>query len=548
MHNKKYSLKIIYDRKIDILLFVLLIGLGIKYVFHIESFIDIYLYDESGYLYRGINLFQLGLPNAQLAPFYSLWYYILSLIVKDSISIYFLNLKILTTIIPVLLFLVFRRYRIPKLPSFLVAYFFLISSGNFLTFPKVSHFAISLILFSILISTFSKKSNLKLAIIIIGALFSSYVRPELFLSFIILLIYYVFKIIMNKTNFREFKTNIILGLTILLSFIVVGIPFINGNRGFDAFSQHFALNWVKWNNSKLSPMTNTGEIINQSFGKINSVWGALISNYKLFFKHILDNISWIKFDFMNLFNHTSILLPNYSRFSNLESLSIIVTILLFAGYKIYISKTSMLNYIKNNLKERKELFIICFVYIIPVFLSVIIIYPSAHYLIMMSTILMIILLSLLYSPSKVKPQIGNIKFLLLIIFSIALIILTPHSSKLIRLHDNQYNLSVIKYLRSLNIKTKVNLLEAEGGYNIYLGSNYNRVPEYAKNTNFNEFLIQKNINMIILSGTLSTYNKFSSDSSWLYFIDNYNKYGFSKKEISNNGIVIFIKKSLKVNK
>ena len=70
----------------------ILLILGFKYLYGFERFVDIALYDESNYLYHGINLFQSGFPNAQLSPFYSAWYYFLSLFQSDNIKLYYSKL------------------------------------------------------------------------------------------------------------------------------------------------------------------------------------------------------------------------------------------------------------------------------------------------------------------------------------------------------------------------------------------------------------------------------------------------------------------------
>jgi hypothetical protein len=86
-------------------------------------------------------------------------------------------------------------------------------------------------------------------------------------------------------------------------------------------------------------------------------------------------------------------------------------------------------------------------------------------------------------------------------------------------------------------------LEAEGGFHIYLGHNFHRVRENSKkkNENFNSFLINNRINMIVLSDKLLTDNRFKDDPQWKYFLNNFSLYGFSKYNIPNSQRILLVK-------
>jgi hypothetical protein len=95
----------------------------------------------------------------------------------------------------------------------------------------------------------------------------------------------------------------------------------------------------------------------------------------------------------------------------------------------------------------------------------------------------------------------------------------------------QPNLNTIKFLRSLEIKTPVHILEAQGGYGIYVGRNYNRVAEYDKNANFCSFVHDTQIDMVVLSDGLRSDDRFFNDPEWLLFIEDPGKFGFIHLDI-----------------
>jgi len=186
---KKLTEKILKNKE-DIILFLLLLCIGIKYVYDIGSYLDIELQDETLYLRNGTFLLRKGLPSSQWAPVYSIWYFLLSAFNTDSITLYFFNFQILTLILPLLLYAFLRTKHVTQIIAFLIGFFFLISSGNILVHPKVTHFALLLIACSFFLFSLTKKYLFRWSFIIIGSLLSAYVRPELFISFIFITVFF----------------------------------------------------------------------------------------------------------------------------------------------------------------------------------------------------------------------------------------------------------------------------------------------------------------------------------------------------------------------
>ena len=97
----------------------------------------------------------------------------------------------------------------------------------------------------------------------------------------------------------------------------------------------------------------------------------------------------------------------------------------------------------------------------------------------------------------------------------------------------QPNLKTIRFLRSFDLAIPINVLEAEGGYGIYVGKNYNRIAEYDKRLPFGELLVKKSIDMIVLSDRLSKDVRFRDDPQWHSFINGPSSFGFTRVEIPN---------------
>ena len=74
--------------------------------------------------------------------------------------------------------------------------------------------------------------------------------------------------------------------------VLWGVPMIHGgNRSITAFGQHFSLNWVRWENSSLSPWGDSRRVMSVVFGDASSILECVISNPKAMVKHILSNIT-----------------------------------------------------------------------------------------------------------------------------------------------------------------------------------------------------------------------------------------------------------------
>src|SRR5215217_4847490 len=171
------------------MLFLLLAGL--KFTYRLPSILDIDLLDESGYLYKGVRLITDGVPSAENAPLYAAWYYMLSLLQPDRVALYFLNYKALTVLPPILVFFLLRRYGLSTLAGVIISGLFLVSAANLPVMPKPNHFALIIILLSLIAATYTKRDTLAILLVSIGTLVCSYVRPEFFLTYLLILMLYV---------------------------------------------------------------------------------------------------------------------------------------------------------------------------------------------------------------------------------------------------------------------------------------------------------------------------------------------------------------------
>ena len=514
----------------DLFFCMVLFFASLKYVYGIRKIFDIVMYDESSYLFSGYHLLEKGFPDGQQAPLYAVWYFILSQFQPNKIELFYLNFQVLAIVTPIIFYLLLRRYKLHIMASIIISFLFMISFSNLPLSPKVSNFALLVILMFFILATYAKKIFSYIGIVSFGSLLASFIRPELFIAYLLLIFVYV-SLIFIKT--KEFKISDLMFFVVflILSFFLlwgIGLP-LKGGRENAAIIQHFAVNWVEWSGSELSGWTDSIEIFKQNFGDSDSFLSMLKNNPFMLFKHLGSNILKVPYNaFGLLFVHSTIFFPR--DFFILESVLLILLIIIY----IFIKRKKIKYNIFKKINSQKRLLVSAIIYLFPVCLALLLIYPRFHYLVLSNT-LVVIVISVLCVSNQIKDKLNK----QLLFVGIILIAISPNAidafayKKSIgkRLGDLS-NVKTINFISSLNISKEVNILEAEGGYHYYLEENFKRVAEYYKNNqSFNTFRQEYNISMIVLTEKLMNDSRLKNDVEWKYFLENYEKIGFKMVDI-----------------
>jgi hypothetical protein len=540
--------------KIDIILLCFLIIATIKLTYSIETILDIALDDESFYLRNGARLIKYGLQAAQYSPLYTIWYYLLSLLEKNNIQLYYLNYKVLISSTTIALYLYLRRIRVAPAISAVASFLYLISAGNSIL-PWISHFALLVLFLFLIIATFAKSKGSYYCIVGIGLLMVSLVRPEYFISFILIFLIFLFFIL------RKFKTGIkprpdLLRLFFFLLitqglFYIFGNP-LSGNRSWLTFGQHFSRNFVSWNNIPINGFINWEQIVKSVFGDANTIIGAAISNSREFLRHVLYNavhyipasLAILLVGFQNFMPQSADSLIRCSEFLFLLALS-----LYLFKKKSEVTKTA-------NRETINRLRILILVLSVPILLSVLIMYPRMHYLIIQEALVIVALsyfISNAFEDNAKVKQAGQLRSFML---GLLILGLTPNlvsgwffmpNELAKRQNTNRatlQNLNTLEFINSLKITEKVNLLEEGVRYIAFLGDNYKSIPDFYKKEPFNNFIRNYRINMIVLDENLEQDKRFVDDNEFKAFLENPQLLGFIKLSIPHTRKYLFVKDKL----
>lgn len=558
MENSKIMLKssvLIQLRKhiIDIIFVIALTLYGLKLTYGIESFIDIELFDETIYLSKGLQLPSQGLPSSAYAPLYAIWYYFLSHFANRATDLFYLNYKLLIILPVVLLYLYQRTLAIPNFLALGSAFLFL--NSKFINInPKPTHFALVVLLtFLISIRLAPNQSTWRYVLLAVAFLFLSFIRPEYFLSFLLVAIYFLYqhlKRIRGNTNLslivkNSYKEVITLILISGLLIGIFGLPIATHNdetsRTWIAFCQHFAYLWLIRNpDVNLNPYTDCDTIISMVFGSSQSFTAAIAANPQEFLTHLFIN-------FLSYFDHfVTVLLVDFQDYGTTFNRLIRHTeFILFLGVLGFIiAKFRPQKYaLFSNFDEALK--VAYFVTIIPTFIVSILINPRFHYLVIQSALTFVVItysFANIISNGRFKLRSIVLLKVAVIFTTIALFFLTPNLAhgwcilpnaclveRHIKVSQNPLKTaSTIAFIQSLNLSPNqpINFLEAEGGIAVYLSNKYQYVAHYEKQENFQSFLQNNNINMILITENLLKDTRYRDDREFKEVIQQPQEFGF----------------------
>jgi hypothetical protein len=500
--------------KADLLIVTIILIGSLKFTLGVQNSIDVWLYDESTFLYDGIKLASNGFRPAEEQPLYSIWYWIVSLFEANRINLYYLNLKLMTILPPILAYILLRINRVSIPVSLIISWLLLVVPANWYTMPKGSHFALILILAALIVISSRSRSFLWTSLFVsISALMVSYARPEYFLTYLlsVLLVALAVGLEYKKLERRHLAGLIACGLASAILLGVLGLP-ISGSRSMGAFRNLFSYNWISWTGSDMSPWTNSREIASRNFGRAQNIPEAFANNPKVFLRHVTCNIRELPKASARL-----ALPPFLPKDIPSERVAELLIIGLFVAN---------ISRVRKNLLEYKRSLIFVALFLPPGLFSIVLLWPRDNYILIPLVLTSIAMTILAGSRTFEQKQVNYKGLLLLGLFVIAV---TPYFTALYG--SEQPTLHTIRFIQSLRIEKSVNLLEAEGGFDMYLSDNFHRVAEYDKDIGFNRFISDRNINMIVVTTTLLRDTRFRNDIEWLNFLTDYPKFGYLQMDI-----------------
>jgi hypothetical protein len=275
-------------RKIGLgLLPIMFLVAGFLYYTHnFPRCFDIWLWDETEYMYQGQQSGPIAFSSYEWAPLYSLFYRTISLFVPDPMHLYMAG-SILILFAAYLLgaVSVLLLSGNPILTVMLTA--LSVFSGIYLTWPRVSFAAIALLALAIPFALHFRRFCDKAAILVVAAFLVTFIRPEFISSL------YLLSIIATASFLAALRTELKGGLghsgvlsarlrVPVLSLAAVAVLSIvwtfpipkGGTRAFIAFGQHYALRYVNDHQLATDPWLQWEQIMAGEFPGARTVGAA----------------------------------------------------------------------------------------------------------------------------------------------------------------------------------------------------------------------------------------------------------------------------------
>lgn len=526
---------------IELFYVLVLVLICLKLSYKIPDVMDIRFHDETIYLGRGIT-FSVSYLFAD-GFIYLTWYKLLSFFVADTINLYYFNYIVLLFINPLLIYILLRKMRQGRFISAVFSIFFLVSSVNVTSWPFITRFALALILVTLILIFSVKDRRNKYLIAFFGLSLLVYTRPEYILSLFIFSMAAVIYLLYEFLKTRRRELLIFIFITLFLSIFIMAVKSpARTNRSVMAFGQHYGVHLYNRGKISVDPNTNWRKIMKENFHTDQSIIQAFLNNPGEMTNHLLANIRDIPYQAMQLF------FPYNIKSKLIKKILLAVTGLSFLVLMIIaFRKNRGKPFLHKDHVDETIFYWLALLIIIPLLVSVILIYPREHYLLVLFAVLLII-------AAKNVPAIPeNWKFKwILPILVFFILYWTPWQvsgnsgflpGKIESLHHKTCtNLKKIEFIRNIKVNSPILFL---GSINMepYI-HNCKFVDKQTKNILFNEYIEREHINMIDVNNGLTNDPRFISDEEFKNFITGIPGSDWTKFKIPGCGGYVAVKKSL----
>ncbi len=519
---------------LDLALLACLALAGLRLSSGLEAVVDLTLFDETGYLYAGTHLRSAGLLPPAWAPLYGVWYFGLAQLQPEPVALYYLNYRVLATGAPLLVYLLLRAYALPRLLALSCAWCFLLAAANLPVWPKPGSLALCLSMLFLIVARDLRSPTRSTLILTLGALLCSYVRPEYALAGALLFGLYLALLwrgrarLVARVELAQLAVFLVAAFGLAATFGLAALD-RNNDRGFEAFAQHYALNWATWRQSSLDPWTEYERAIAESFGAVDSLGAAALANPGALARHVASNLLGYPPALAAAFLvHFTPLLPPAAPWSRTAGAWALGLLALAAVAWGCVRRRGEL---RRRLSEHGLRLAIFGLLCAPAALSAVLIYPRPHYL-LLHGVVAALALGLLLAEA---PRPGRGAAIVCVAAGLSVVALTPPVAKtwLAAGDAGHPNRDTVEFIRGLAISAPTNLLEAEGGFHVYLGDQFERVPPDAKTGGFMTFLRERRIGMVVVSEKLE--RAFGGDPEWRALMADPAAAGFRRMVIPGTG-------------
>jgi hypothetical protein len=425
---------------------------------------DIGLWDETIYLGGGLShTFDFAAYEAD--PLYQAYYYAVGLAIQDAKDVYFFGgLALQLTTLCSIGFVAWILSRSLAIATF--TFGLILCSPFLLAWPRISYLAVIFVVWGCLLASLETRLANRLALTMLVSFLICFVRPEFVLTMYLsggalLVVLFgwtvpeAYRVVQGRVQFEShdlylyrldlYRLGTYLSLFVVLCF-AWSFPLLRGDqRAMEAFGQWYAVWWVSEHGSPLDPWLNWSSIVEKVFPGAASPAQALLSNPTEWIRSRIHNISAYPLTMTRLL---------------LGRGSIVIAFGLF--WLLSIAAWSMHNRMRSVIGLSSSLktvpLVECGLYAAAPLVTMILVYPNAHYAVILLSALIpsCVAVGRWHSWSKV----ADLAIALLGALAIAV------AARPLPLTDQPILQTIIE-LRNLNLPIR-RMLEVDGGWCTYL--------------------------------------------------------------------------------
>lgn len=509
----------------------------------LEGALDLPPWDEADYLRRGLRLFSAGaggrLPDPEWGPLYSVWYFALARLTATPVALFYLSYRVLIVLPAFAVYVCTRRVGAPAGVALAGALLFVLSSAAHIL-PRPSLLALVLLLAAFAAAARSRRFDLFALILALAALLASYARPEMFVSFAVASSGWAAALAMRaRREVGAWRAAAFQVLTwagaVGLLVAVMGNPMGNtSNRRLYAFCQHYALGEVTRSSLPFNPWGQCDAVMERSFGDVQSVGEAARANPTAFARHLTDNL--VRYPLISLAVYGRSFAEGRGIHAGpwtarrLLQVVAVGTLMLWLLVALWRSRGGwLLDRLRAPSVLRAGLFLLAV--LIPTALSAVLIHPREHYLVAQGMVIPLFAAAVLVSVQGHPTQrsrravgVASVVFALLAL-GVAAGLPLPVSER----PGGLPNRSVVEALRGLAPASgSVRVLEAQGGYDAYVGSGFKRVSlaDRQPHEAFDVFLKRARVDVVVLEPELLEHHLIRNDPAMKTFALTPERFGF----------------------
>ncbi len=224
---------------------VFLLLCGWKFAFGLDSVMDIDPDHETAYLDYLLGSYSGPVPS-EYSPLYVALYAIEHYFAQDPISLFYVNMTVLSLALPLSFFVYLVARRVSWVLALPVSLYLMIAMANLPTRPKMMHLALIVIFLSLALFVRLGDWPIRWGFLLVVCAALSLIRPELLYALVAVFGWCLYLVVTEHRRRWRLAASLVAGALVIAGlYWRFGVPLF-GERSVFALAWHFSANYMRW--------------------------------------------------------------------------------------------------------------------------------------------------------------------------------------------------------------------------------------------------------------------------------------------------------------